>query len=494
VTTTAAVHPRPSIRDRLGDRERQKFFVVYLGGKMIGLAVAFGAIFVLTPWIVGKVTHAQGDDVATQVKDAVSGINTAWTLAAAFLVFFMQAGFMMLEAGFARTREVVNILQECIVDTCLCALLFWAWGFAFMFGRGNGIIGHEFFFLNNAPATYDLTGATGVAFMAFWLFQFAFADTCSTITSGAMVGRTAFRGDLIYSFFVSGFIYPILGHWAWGPGGFLQTAHGGVWFRDFAGSTVVHTMGGMIALAGAIVLGPRLGRKFRRDGGGMPSGHDITLASLGGVILWFGWYGFNPGSTLSAIDSGGIGRVATNTTLAAAAGGLTAMLWVYPRLRKWDVGITINGFLGGLVAITAPCYWVNSTGAVIIGAIAGPIVVLGVDLMEHLRIDDPIGAVAVHGACGIWGTWSIGLFATGQWNDVEGLFWGGGGKQLFAQIWGNIAIGGSAFLISFVIFKAINAAKLLRISEEGEIEGIDIHEHGAPAYHPEPAYMGAGVE
>jgi ammonium transporter, Amt family len=493
VTTIVAVHPRQSWRARLADPERQKFFVVYLCGKMLGLVIAFGAIYVLSPWIAGHITHAAQGDGPT-LTDAVSGINTAWTLAAAFLVFFMQAGFMMLEAGFARTREVVNILQECIVDTCLCALVFWAWGFAFMFGRGNGIIGHEFFFLSDAPATYDLTGAVGVSFMAFWLFQFAFADTCSTITSGAMVGRTDFRGDLIYSFCVSGFIYPILGHWAWGPGGFLQTAHGGVWFRDFAGSTVVHTMGGMIALAGAIVLGPRLGRKFRRDGGGMPAGHDITLASLGGVILWFGWYGFNPGSTLSALDSGGIGRVATNTTLAAAAAGLTAMLWVYPRLRKWDVGITINGFLGGLVAITAPCYWVNSVGAVIIGAIAGPIVVLGVDLIEHLRIDDPIGAVAVHGACGIWGTWAVGLFATGQWNDVEGLLWGGGGKQLFAQVWGNISIGGSAFLVAFVIFKAINAANLLRISEAGEIEGIDIHEHGAPAYHPEAAYMGSGVE
>jgi Amt family ammonium transporter len=491
----AAAYPRQTMSERFRDRERQKFFLVYAGGKLLGLIAFFAIITVLGPWLVGKITHAQGTDEPS-ITDTINGLNTAWTLIAAFLVFFMQAGFMALEAGFARTREVVNILQECIVDTCLCALLFWAWGFAFMFGFGNGIIGHQFFFLNGAEATYTFHGTfdTGVAFMAFFLFQFAFADTCSTITSGAMVGRTDFRGDLIYSFFVSGFIYPILGHWAWGPGGFLQTAHSGIWFRDFAGSTVVHTMGGMIALAGAIVLGPRLGRKFRRDGGGMPPGHDLVWASIGGVILWFGWYGFNPGSTLSAFDASGIGRVATNTTLAAAAGGLTAMLWVYPRLKKWDVGITINGFLGGLVAITAPCYWVNATGAVIIGLIAGPIVVLVVDLLEHLRIDDPIGAVAVHGACGIWGTWAVGLFATGQFGDFEGLFWGGGFKQLFAQVWGNIAIGASAFLIAFVIFKAINAAKLLRISEEGELEGIDIREHGAPAYHPEPAYTGVGQE
>ncbi|MET0143780.1 MAG: ammonium transporter [Ilumatobacteraceae bacterium] len=486
-----------TLRRKLADPDRQRFFVAFLGGKLIGLAIALGAVFVLTPWIVGLVTHAAApgqEELQDQVTSTINGLNTAWVLIAAFLVFFMQAGFMMLEAGFARTREVVNILQECIVDTCLCALLFWAFGFAFMFGGGSSIIGHTFFFLNGAEATYTYNGTfdTGIAFMAFFLFQFAFADTCSTITSGAMVGRTAFKGDLLYSFMVSGFVYPILGHWVWGPDGWLQHPHGGVWLRDFAGSTVVHTMGGVIALAGAIVLGPRLGRKFKRDGGGMPPGHDMNLAALGGVILWFGWYGFNPGSTLSAIDAAGIGRVATNTTLAAAAGGLSAMLYVYPRLKKWDMGITINGFLAGLVAITAPCFWVNSTGAVIIGLVGGVIMVLGVDLLEHRRIDDPIGAVAVHGVCGIWGTWAVGLFATGQFGDpaVEGLFWGGGIKQFWAQIWGNAVVGAAAFIVMLIVFILINKAGLLRVSEEGELEGIDIHEHGAPAYHPEAAYTG----
>jgi Amt family ammonium transporter len=480
----------------LADRERQKFFVTFLFGKLLGVGLAFYAIVSLGPWIAGKVAHAaslpQADDVQTQVTGAINAVNTAWVLVAAFLVFFMQAGFMMLEAGFARTREVVNVLQECIVDTCLCALLFWGFGFAFMFGFGNGIIGHQYFFLNGAEQTYTYHGAfdTGVAFMAFFLFQFAFADTCSTITSGAMVGRTSFKGDLIYSIGVSGFIYPILGHWVWGPGGWLQTPHGGVWIRDFAGSTVVHTMGGMIALAGAIVLGPRLGRKFKRDGGGLPPGHDLTIAAIGGVILWFGWYGFNPGSTLSAIDIQGIGRVATNTTLAAAAGGLSAMAIIYFRVKKYDMGITINGFLGGLVAITCPCYWVNAFGAVVIGLVGGIVVVYGIDFIEWLRIDDPIGAVAVHGIAGIWGTWSVGLFATGQWNDVKGLFWGGGTKQLVAQIWGNAVVGGAAFGVAFVMFYIINKARLLRVSEEGELEGIDIHEHGSPAYHPEAAFTG----
>ncbi len=481
------------LRSRVRDKDRQKFFVVYLAGKMIGLVLALGAVLGIGQLVVGEFAHAQ-DDTAAQLTSVINGTNTAWVLVAAFLVFFMQAGFMMLEAGFSRTRETVNILQECIVDTCLCALLFWGFGFAFMFGVGNGWIGHEFFFLNGAPATYTYGGNfdTGIAFMAFFLFQFAFADTCSTITSGAMVGRTGFKGDLVYSLAVSGFIYPILGHWIWGPGGWLQTVRNGVFIRDFAGSTTVHTMGGAIALAGAIMLGPRLGRVFKRDGGGLPPGHDLTIASLGGVILWFGWYGFNPGSTLSAIDSEGIGRVATNTTLAAAAGGLAAMAWVYPRAKKWDMGITINGFLGGLVAITAPCYWVNSFGAVCIGLVGGVIVVLGIDLIEHLRIDDPIGAVAVHGMAGIWGTWAVGLFATGQWG-VDGLFWGGGTAQLWAQIWGNAVIGLTAFFVALAVMYGCKKAKILRVSEEGEREGIDIHEHGSPSYHPEAAYMGKGL-
>ena len=236
-----------------------------------------------------------------------------------------------------------------------------------------------------------------------------------------MVGRTGFKGDILYSACVSGFIYPIFGHWVWGPGGWLQNGNGfwfkdfagGDFFRDFAGSTVVHTVGGAIALAGAIVLGPRLGRVFKRDGGGPMPAHDLTWGAIGGVILWFGWYGFNPGSTLSAMDWEGIGRVAANTTIAACAGGMVAVFFVYPQTKKWDLGISVNGFLGGLVAITCPCYWVSPFGAVMIGAVAGIVVPLGINLLEHLRIDDPIGAVPVHMFAGIWGTLSLGLFATG---------------------------------------------------------------------------------
>jgi len=227
-----------------------------------------------------------------------------------------------------------------------------------------------------------------------------------------MIGRTSFRGDILYSIGITGFIYPIIGHWAWGPDGWL-VAKG---FLDFAGSTVVHTIGGMASLAGAIVLGPRLGRIFKRDDkikGGMPPAHNLTIAAVGGFILWFGWYGFNPGSTLSAMDGAGIGRVAANTTLAACAGGMVAMymgLWFGATKGKFDVGFTVNGFLAGLVAITCPCYWVSPLGAIGLGAVSGVIVYLGTILLEHIRIDDPVGAVPVHGLNGIWGTLSLGLF------------------------------------------------------------------------------------
>jgi Amt family ammonium transporter len=487
-----------TLRVRIKDPERQKAFWAYFGGKMIGLGIVVSCLWAVTWYFSTKAGATMIGQATPALKpdDIVNPVNTTWTLVTAFLVFFMQAGFMFLEAGFARTREVSNVMISCIADTCLCALLFWAFGFAFMFGTGNKWIGHEFFLLHGTPHTY---GSTGVAFLAFFLFQYAFADTCSTVTTGAMVGRTAFGGDLLYSCAVSGFIYPILGHWVWGPDGWLATMK--TPFHDFAGSTVVHSIGGYIALAGAIALGPRLGRKFKRDGGGMPPGHNMAIAAVGGVILWFGWYGFNPGSTLSAMDFEGIGRVATNTTLAASAAGLVAMFVVYPRAHKWDTGISINGFLAGLVAITCPCYWVSPFGAICIGAVAGVVVILGIDLLEYLRIDDPIGAWPVHGLCGMWGTWSLGLFATGQYGSAtsvgpdpstsfKGLFYGGGFHQLQFQIYGSLIICAATFAIALIVMYALKAVGVLRISAEHELEGLDIVEHGAPSYHPEYAYMG----
>ena len=433
--------------ERLRDPKERKYFYALFGGKVLGVGLLFlvmGAVYLgmdlvrahaqTAPAAAAAAAAPAAAAPAAPAADAtpayVNPINTMWALVTAFLVFFMQAGFMFLEAGLARTRETVNVLLEGIVDTCLCGVLFWAWGFAWMFGHGNGFIGqgdaagHHWYFLQNLPDTYE---GTGVATLAFFLFQFAFADTCSTITSGAMLGRTGFWGDLWYSIGVSGFLYPIFGHWAWGPDGWLNNIHPAA-FHDFAGSTVVHTIGGMIALAGAIVLGPRLGRKFKRDGGGPMPYHNMTIASVGGVILWFGWYGFNPGSTLSAMDFQGIARVATNTTLAACTGGLAALFFVYPRAKIWDCGATLNGLLAGLVAITCPCYWVSPFGALCIGAVAGVIVILATDLLEYVRIDDPCGAWPVHGAAGIWGTWSLGLFATGQFGapdpDGRGQFRG----------------------------------------------------------------------
>ncbi len=484
------------------DREVQKRFGVILAGKMIGLALV-GAALMLFAYLFEAKAGAAPAQEGPAVADLINPINTMWTLVAAFLVFFMQAGFMALEAGFARSRESVNIMMECIFDTCLCGILWSAFGFAFMFGVGSGLIGHSFFFLHHTTADYN---GTGIGFFAFVLFQFAFADTASTVTSGAMVGRTSFKGDILYSFVVSGFIYPIFGHWVWGPGGWLGNTMGwfnglvpdGIVFRDFAGSTVVHTVGAVVALAGAVALGPRLGRKFGKEGG-PTAPHDINLAAIGAVILWFGWYGFNPGSTISAMDWEGIGRVAWNTTVAACAGGLVAVFFVYPRSKKWDVGMAINGFLGGLVAITAPCYWVGPWQSILIGAIAGILVPLGVDLLEKVKVDDPIGAVPVHGICGIWGTVSIGLLATGQYglpgatgadnsSPIEGLFYGGGTGQLIAQCIGSLSCLVAVGLVSFGLMFALRklpGSWNLRIEKDLELEGLDIAEHGLPAYHME---------
>jgi len=502
-------------RAELTKAEKIKLGLTVFGGKMIGLAIIFSVIVAYTMFF----THANADEKYTAHETAImNSINTAWTLVAAFLVFGMQAGFVMLEAGFARQKETVNVLMECILDTCLCGFLFWAVGYSFMFSYGTPYIGTHWFFLNGAPDTYDLKDygvATGIPVIAHWIFQFAFADTASTVTSGAMIGRTGFKGDILYSIGVSGFIYPIIGHWAWGPDGWLNTMGSkdhfmpllGQNFRDFAGSTVVHTIGGVVSLAGAMVLGPRLGRIFARDDkerGGMPAPHNLPLATVGGFILWFGWYGFNPGSSLSAMDAQGIGRIATNTTLAACMGGFGAMLLAYlmgPTKGKWDLGFSINGMLAGLVAITCPCYWVSPTGAVCLGLIAGFVVYFGVYLLEWFRIDDPVGAVSVHGFAGIWGTLSLGLFACGKYGStgatgpddsspVKGLLYGGGMDVLKAQMIGSFSITMATFVVSYVMMWVIRKLPHpwnLRVEEKGETGpgGLDVFEHGIEAYPPQ---------
>ena len=456
--------------------EKIRLGLTIFSGKIIAVALLV-AIMKIIPAFLATPANAAETFTAHEIL-TFNSINTVWTLVAAFLVFGMQAGFVLLEAGFARSKETVNVLLECIFDTAICGILFWAIGYAFMFSHGNGFIGLNWFFLNGAPATYE---TTGIPVLAHWIFQFAFADTTSTITSGAMIGRTSFRGDILYSIGVTGFIYPIIGHWAWGPDGWLALMGSdghflpklGQGFRDFAGSTVVHTIGGVISLAGALVLGPRLGRVFKRDDkekGGLPPAHNLPIATVGAFLLWFGWYGFNPGSTLSAMDADGIGRIAANTTLAACAASLTAMLlplWFGPNKGKYDLGFTINGLLAGLVAITCPCYWVSPLGAILIGLIAGAVVYYGTLLLEHLRIDDPVGAVPVHGIAGIWGTISLGFFASGQYGatgptgadnsaPVKGLFYGGGLDVLKAQIIGSAVITLATFAIAIVLMWAVN--------------------------------------
>lgn len=490
----------------LTSKEKWRLGTTIFLGKIMGVALVFAVMKIIPSLLIN---HAiAGETYTPHELSTFNSINTAWTLIAAALVFGMQSGFVMLEAGFARSKETVNILIECIFDTAICGILFWAVGYAFMFSHGNGFIGYHWFFLSGIPSTYE---ATGVPVLAHWIFQFAFADTTSTITSGAMIGRTSFRGDILYSIGVTGFIYPIIGHWAWGPDGWLALMGSqgnffpslGQGFRDFAGSTVVHTIGGVISLAGAIVLGPRIGRIFKKDNkekGGLPPAHNLPLATLGAFLLWFGWYGFNPGSTLSAMDADGIGRVFTNTTSAACAGALTAMLfplWLGPNKGKYDVGFTINGLLGGLVAITCPCYWVSPGGSIIIGLVAGIVIYYGTLLLEYLRIDDPVGAVPVHGLCGIWGTLSLGFFAAGLYgatgptgadnsSPVKGLFYGGNADVLKAQFIGSATITIATFIFAMILMWVVSKLPYpwkLRVHSEAETGiGLDLYEHGASAY------------
>ncbi|MFQ5856706.1 MAG: ammonium transporter [Anaerolineae bacterium] len=398
-------------------------------------------------------------------------IDTVWVLLAGVLVFFMQAGFGFLEAGFVPSKHVANILMENFIDTCVTGLTFWAFGFALMFGAGNLFFGHQFFFMRGLGGT----DAFGIPGYAFWFFQFAFSAAASTITSGAMAGRTKFVADLVYSAFLSGIIYAIVGHWIWG-GGWL----GQLGFKDFAGSTVVHSVGGWAGLMGALGLGARLGR-FNADGTANEiPGHNISLAALGTFVLWFGWYGFNPGSTLGATYPGAandIALITVNTTLAAAAGAFAALFLQWWRTGWPDVGMSLNGALAGLVSVTAPCAWVSPLAAVIIGVMGGILVVYGMALLEKLRIDDPVGAVAVHGICGVWGTLSIGLF-----DVTDGLLYGGGVTQIGIQLLGAVAVFIFVTISMGLAFQVIKATIGLRIHREGEVAGLDITEHGVISY------------
>ncbi len=401
-----------------------------------------------------------------------SGLDTVWVLMGAFLVFFMQAGFGMVEAGFIRAKNACNILTKNFLDYCTASIMFFLVGYGFMFGIGNGFIGTSAFGLSDAGSCPD-----NLPLWAFWLFQAAFCGAAATIVAGAVAERMKFSAYLMYTVVISALVYPIIGHWVWG-GGWLSE----MGFADFAGSTVVHATGGWAGCVGALLLGPRIG-KFRPDRtANVIPAHNIPLASIGVFILWFGWFGFNPASTLSVGDGSLIGLVAINTNLAAAAGAISAMVTVWLRYGKPDLSMTMNGALAGLVAITAPCAFVAPWAAIIIGLVGGVIVVFGVGLLDRIGIDDPVGAVPVHGMNGIWGTLAVGLFGREALGLAgEGLLFGGG-RQLAVQALGTFVSAGFAFLAMGAVFMLIKVTVGLRVSREEELRGLDIGEHGMEAY------------
>jgi Amt family ammonium transporter len=385
---------------------------------------------------------------------------------AAFLVFFMQAGFGFLEAGFVRSKNVVNIMAENLMDTTATTVGFIIAGFGLMFGAGNLFFGTEWFFLNGIPEVYP--GLT-IPTLAFFFFQFAFSAAASTIASGLMAERTDFKADLAYSFIVGLLIYPIFGHWVWGGGWLAELG-----YVDFAGSSVVHLVGALVGLTGTLMLGKRRDKVF---GKATIRGHNISLAALGTFVLWLGWFGFNPGSQLNA-EPKSIALIVVTTDFAATTGAIAAMFISYLHTRKWDVSMAMNGALGGLVAITAGCAFVTPQSALVIGLIAGTITYYGVGLMERLRIDDPVGAFPVHGLNGIFGVLAVGIWGV----DGLGLLTGGGFTQLGIQALGILACIAFVAPSSLLMFTVIKRTIGLRVSPAVEASGIDLAYHGIESY------------
>ena len=409
------------------------------------------------------------DEVATN-----SGSDYIWLLVAAFLVFLMQAGFAMVETGFTRAKNGVNILMKNLMDFSAGAIAYFLIGWGIMYGvsKAGGLFGWSDFLLSSA-------GPENTYQYASWLFQVVFAATAATIVSGAMAERTKFGSYLIYSIIISAIIYPVVGHWIWQGEGWLTK----LGFHDFAGSTVVHSTGGWAALIGAIVLGPRIGKYKKGKVKAIP-GHNIPLAALGVFLLWFGWFGFNAGSTLEFNEW--IGHISMTTALAASAGAVLAMCTVWIIEKKPDASMALNGALAGLVGITAPCASVSPLSAIFIGGIAGIIVVLSVIFIDKvLKIDDPVGAVSVHGVCGVWGTLAVGLFAQERFAagvGYNGLFFGGGITMFGVQLIGVLAVAGWVFLAAAILFLILKFTVGLRVSKEEELKGLDIGEHGMEAY------------
>ena len=411
-----------------------------------------------------------------------NNLNVVWTLVAAVLVFLMQAGFALVETGFTRAKNAANIMMKNLMDFAVGSLAFYVLGAALMFGasKAAGWLGWGGL---GMPSLMDGEGSWNWTFL---FFQTMFAATAATIVSGAVAERIEFKSYLIYSALVSAVVYPISGHWMWGSlaGEASQGWLEALGFHDFAGSTVVHSVGGWIALAGAMMLGPRIG-KYRHDGKANPiPGHSLVLGTLGVLLLWIGWFGFNPGSYTAGIGS--IGRVAMTTNLAACAGTIAALVTAWIIMKKPDLTMALNGSLAGLVAITAPCDQVTCNAAIVIGLVAGVLVVLSVFAMDRIHIDDPVGAVSVHCVNGIWGTLAVGLFAApealGYGNTMVGLFYGGGFKYLGVQALGAGATCVWAFGTGLAIFFALKKLGILRVSEKTELKGLDVTEHGQDAY------------
>lgn len=451
-------------------RKRTKLSVVLAGSTALMVATA---------------TSVFAQEEGPSTAELAVAMDTFFLLLAAFLVFFMQAGFALLTAGLTRSKNTVNILMKNLLDFCVGSIAFWALGFGFAYGASaGGFIGTDTFFLG------DVREAGSVPVLASWLFQVVFAGAAATIVAGAMAERTKFPAYLMYSFLISLVIYPVVVHWVWSGSGWLNTYSGDLsnsWgFTDFAGSTVVHSVGGWAALMGAMILGPRIG-KYTPDGKvNQVSPHNMSLATLGVFILWLGWFGFNPGSQLaiaSQDNADAVALIAVTTNLAAAAGALGALFTSWFKFGKPNMGQTLNGVLAGLVAITAGCAYVTPLAAIIIGLVAGPLVVYAADWLDAVKIDDPVGAVPVHLVCGVWGTLAVGLFATIPGNTgTTGLFAGGGATLLISQLVGVAAVGFWTVITTGAMFYAIKATIGLRVSAEEEVAGLDEFEHGEIAY------------
>ncbi len=441
---------------------------------LIGLVSLF---FTLPAWAADEPVTLESLAASVEEKGVVA--DTVWTLLTAVLVFFMQAGFAMVETGFTRAKNACNILMKNLMDFCFGTVAFWVMGFGIMFGVGNAFFGTSGFFLNDSGGTFASLDWTKVPLECKYFFQLVFAATAATIVSGAMAERTRFIAYIVYSIVISAIIYPVSGHWIWG-GGWLSKL--GMW--DFAGSTVVHSVGGWMALVGAIMLGPRLG-KYNPDGSSNAIfGHNLPLSTLGVFILWLGWFGFNPGSTMAAVPS--IAHIATTTNMAAAVGAISAMITSWVMFKKSDISMALNGTLAGLVAITAPCAFVSVASSFWIGLIAGILVVLSVIFIDKvLHVDDPVGAISVHAICGVWGTLSLGLFAEDIFSPGttgNGLLFGGGAKLLIAQLIGIVSVFLWCMVAGFLLFYIIKKTVGLRVDREEELRGLDIDEHGVEAY------------